>query len=213
MTGEKFHRHLRCELALRESQLGGLHSLHFLLTHQTGLPVLWRRVGPAELEWKLNHGKSDCLIRREWCGWSRPRQKMLGQMETRLHTWIRIRRCCSLLTEQTAAAREPLAAHGIPRILMQERVPQGDQGPQQVRERDWGTHKCRRNLVLGKEVWAVAVVWQRRYLYNTHLVSILCASRQAHNSKTAGSQAAMQDSLFPCPMACKSFHSKILPFK
>lgn len=33
MTGEKFHRHLRCELALRESQLGGLHSLHFLLTH------------------------------------------------------------------------------------------------------------------------------------------------------------------------------------
>ena len=44
-----------------------------------------------------------------------------------------------------------------------------------ARGRGWSTKKCRHNLVLGKEVWAVTTVWQRCYLYNTHLVSVLGA--------------------------------------
>lgn len=45
-----------------------------------------------------------------------------------------------------------------------------------------GTETCRHNLVLGKGIWAVTTAWQRCYLYNTHLVSILGASFQTHNS-------------------------------
>lgn len=36
-----------------------------------------------------------------------------------------------------------------------------------------GTQECRHNFILDKKIWAVTKVWQRCYLYNTHLVSIL----------------------------------------
>lgn len=68
-----------------------MHSLHFLLVWETDLPS-------SEGEWALlSYTGAESLLARlfdqkEWRGWSCPRQKTLGQMETRLYTWI----CCRL---------------------------------------------------------------------------------------------------------------------
>lgn len=57
--------------------------------------------------------------------------------------------------------------------------------------------------VLCKEIQAVTTVWQRCYLYNTHLPSILGASLQTHNSHTASSYAEAKGSLCHACIACQ----------
>ena len=83
-------------------------------------------------------------------------------------------------------------AHLRPTTISEERFPRPARG------RGLGTETCRHNLVLGKGNWAVTTAWQRCYLYNTHLVSILGASFQTHNSDPVSSEAEAKGSLCHC---------------
>lgn len=114
-------------------------------------------------------------------------------METRLLTWMGPGPgpdpwCCSLDGRGGPAGGqgELPTARGVPGVGTSARVTRGR--PAGV----GGAEKCRHNLVLGKEIWAATTAWQRCYLYNTHLVSILGASLQTHNSNTASSCAEAQ---------------------
>ena len=90
---------------------------------------------------------------------------------------------------------------------------QWQSGATPVRGREAWAQTCRHNLVLGKGIWAVTTAWQRCYLYNTHLVSILGASFQTHNSDPVSSEAEAKGSLCHCWVACKSVWHRGIPLQ